>query len=209
MTKWSVTFAQAPSGHWAATATSTSPPVLLENASGDDAAGPLVYLHYPTFNASGATPWEASAKLFDTRDRHPSLLVGRPTADDSDIQWASLPWQHLRIAYGIVLGVAELIGATDHAKFHALASHGDRYTMLAGRRMLRSAVADRDNAWAQSSLDWAERLQLRRGGHGKVVSLLRAAVACDISGRRKGRRLARRALRILDAEHARRWGAED
>lgn len=47
-----------------------------------------------------ATPWTASAMLCDC------------LCDDVEIAWNDLPWSEVRIAYGIVMGVAELFGAT-------------------------------------------------------------------------------------------------
>jgi hypothetical protein len=52
----------------------------------------------------GVTPWEASAAV--------CAAVG----SDCEIVWNELPWSEIRIAYGIVLGVLELFGATPSAQ---------------------------------------------------------------------------------------------
>lgn len=53
---------------------------------------------------SGETPWEASADA-----------VAR-LGDGYRVEWETLPWAERRIAIGIVMGIAELFGATPRAR---------------------------------------------------------------------------------------------
>jgi hypothetical protein len=94
-----------------------------------------------------ATPWAASASL--------CAYMG----DDCEIAWHELPWAEKRIAYGIVMGIAELIGATPVSR-DALdrAAYGDVMTACRVKSWREYDPASKANICADVA-----RLRLRYG----------------------------------------------
>lgn len=148
---------------------------------------------------SGDTPWEASTDAV--------AQIG----DGYRVLWETLPWAERRVAYGIVLGIAELFCATGNAQRaiyearltqRATAVEAAKQSAADASRMIARAVDTRDAeslASAEAALVIASRWL---PGYGPALRLVRVALTRGHSGSRRSTRLVRRAERsVLSANN--------